>query len=157
MDLKNIKHKKEFGVIGLVILLLGALFSMYSDTPSNPPGFYPSGSQETSLVFNETSASDDTYYEISNSSSLSGTLRNIKSFTILAEVHSSKTPVDYDATYCGLYWNTSLIGYVSQFNNFVVDFDTNMFKSGTNLNVKCFNLGNSGSDTVYVDLVYVYR
>jgi hypothetical protein len=112
-------------------------------------------SKEQAYTFKITNAADDIFYEGKDTTELAGTQRSIVSYTFIVDVHPTKTPADYDTTCC-LYWDTTEIGCSSLYNNWVTKFEADDWHSGENITAKCFNLGNSGSDTVRYDLVLKY-
>jgi hypothetical protein len=141
--------------VGLILVIL--LFGNTGNPPVAPGSDYSSAYTSTSYTESFSSVTDSTYYEIRATGELLGTERAVNYVSILSAVHSTKTPADYDGTVCCVYWDTTLIGCVSQFLGGEASFSADKRSTGTNLTFACTGLGNSGSDIVKVGVSYTYR
>jgi len=154
-----IKNNWNLVIIGILIgclIVIGSNLIGHNTTQSTEAGY---SSAYTSTTYTEkfTSVTDSTKQEIRSTGELSGTERAIKYVNILSQVHSTKTPADYENTSCCVYWDTTVIGCVSQYLGGSATFEADKRSTGTNVTFDCVNLGNSGSDTVIVEIGYVYR
>ena len=143
-------------LVGLIVVVIIALFGFNTLNPDLSPEAVRLNQNDVPIAGNQTSVTDDTFYEILDATEFSGEKWSVKYFTILAKPHSTKTPADYDDTVCGLYFDEVFVGNVSQFNNQWVYIESEKTYT-SNLTFKCGGLGNSGSDTVYYDVVYRWQ
>lgn len=142
-EIKNIiKKYKYVGLIGIVIAVLIGIFGgdyMPDVTPGASKYNY-----QTSLDFELTVTSNDTFYLVQNTSTLVGSGLSITSFIIVPEIASGYTPADYNPVSCGLYWinaNENLsIGNLSIYTGEKVVFTSDRGKSNSNLSVKCWEI-----------------